>query len=452
MSPKQPRIAIVGGGPGGLTLAALLHKRGIPFTIYELRPRPTEAELAEPSGMLDLHEESGINALRACGLYERFHLLTGDCEESMIVSDRHGNILHSDMGDADGASRPEIARLYIVNLILSVLPEESIKFNTKLTSATRDPATGEVTLDLRSTLEHGTTTSETYDLVVGADGAWSRIRPLLSPSKPQNSNIYYMVMHIKNITTRYPHLVTLIGKGSFFALGNRNGFDSHRAPQDSSRLCVFLHATGEEEEANGDNGNGNGNSAIEALSDLPIQQLKDRVLGDDRMFGGWSPTLKGLLATGFDEELKSGREKLRVRPLATLPVGHRWDHTPGVTLIGDAGNLMLPSGEGVNLAMWDALDLSGAIAEAWGKTQERQQRQRQQQQSEGEGEGDSGTARDYFRAALSAPVREFEDFMFARGEVKAEEARQINEMMYDNEDGAQKLAAMMRSFYEMLPQ
>ncbi len=61
---SKPTIAIVGAGPGGLTLGLLLHKHGIPFTVFERRPEPTETELLELSGMLDLHQESGLEALK----------------------------------------------------------------------------------------------------------------------------------------------------------------------------------------------------------------------------------------------------------------------------------------------------------------------------------------------------------------------------------------------------
>lgn len=68
----SPRIAIIGAGPAGLTLGALLHKHAIPFTIFELRQKPTAGELSKPSGMLDLHEGSGLAAIRECGLYDEF--------------------------------------------------------------------------------------------------------------------------------------------------------------------------------------------------------------------------------------------------------------------------------------------------------------------------------------------------------------------------------------------
>jgi 2-polyprenyl-6-methoxyphenol hydroxylase-like FAD-dependent oxidoreductase len=218
------------------------------------------------------------------------------------------------------------------------------------------------------------------------------------------------------MTQRYPHLASLVGKGSFLALGNKHGLDSHRAAQGSAQIYLMTNALDEDE-----------STMVESLSKLSAAELKAHFLSDENSYGDWGAELKELITVAFDEQ---GPGAVQIKPLAMLPVGHRWEPKPGATLIGDAAHLMTPfAGEGVNLAMWDALELASAISEAWAAR------------------GEDGSE---FGATLAPLLSRFEEGMFARAQDKAEESWRNRGIMFAD-DGAQALANLMKSFYEAGP-
>lgn len=398
----RPRIAIVGGGPSGLALGKLLHQRGILATIHELRAKATQEELAKPSGMLDLHEESGLTAMRECGLWDGFQAAVGDCSESMRVMNPDGVVLHSDDGEL--SYRPEIARNGLTNLFYQNIPSNMIKWDGKIANirSDRNLSTGANEITFNSSANG----SATYDFVVGADGAWSRIRKLLSDTKPFYSGAQYITATIRHLSTKYPHLLSLSGSGSLCALGGGNAIMTQRGPQDSLRLYAAV-STPEEHWA-----------GTTGLQGKTAAEVKTTLLGSDALFRKWAPALQDLLATACNEETTDNPSaEADIKPYYQLPIGHRWAHRPGLTLIGDAAHLMTPwAGEGVNLALWDALDLARALAavpEA------------------------ADAAR--WQAELEPRVREFEEEMLARAEVKAEETDR-NREMFLSEDGARRMA------------
>jgi 2-polyprenyl-6-methoxyphenol hydroxylase-like FAD-dependent oxidoreductase len=410
MSPYQPKIAIVGAGPAGLTLGLLLHKHSIPFTIYELRSKPTETELAKPSGMLDLHEESGLAALKACGVFENFLSVTGECAEVMKVTDKDGNVVYADEGTLE--YRPEISRHALTKLVLSALPSECVQWGYKLKAAV--PPTTQ-SGPKRTILEFDGCGTAAFDFVVGADGAWSKIRRLVASTMPSYTGVQSITLTITHITEKYPHLADFVGPGSMFALGNRNAIISHRGAMDSARLYVGIQTDDEEF------------GTTTGFSGQTPAEIQDALLSDKRYFRAWGEVTKELLAKACEDETASNPgSSTDIKPMYMLPIGHTWESSPGVTLIGDAAHLMAPwAGEGVNLAMWDALSLSEALASAFA--------------------GGSFADESAFQDVLAPLIKDFEVKMTERAK-EAAEITFANEGIMFGDDGAEGMAEQMRSF------
>lgn len=401
---SSPSIAIVGAGPGGLTTAVLLEKHSIPYTVFELRQRPTDDELAQPSGSLDLHEESGIAAVKACGLYDTFVTLTGECSEAQKIADKTGKIVYTDEGGPGG--RPEISRHSLTKMLLDSVPAERIHWGQKLHSV-QTTATGQTELHFGDG-----SAPQAFDLVIGADGAWSKVRANLTPIKPIYDNMQYLVATIRNATANFPHLAEYVGSGSFSCLGDHHGVMTQRGAQDSIRVMVGIQ-TDDEHYAN-----------TKGFAGKDATAASDMLLGDDSLMGTWGDNIKDLIRTACAEEARDHPgEATFARPLYRLPTDLTWQTNASCTVIGDAAHIMGPwAGEGVNLALRDAMLLADGIARIYNKGPEAFQEEKQ------------------------AMLQETEAAMMENWRPFAEETIRNKGMLFGSENGAQSFVDFFKQF------
>ncbi|RZM19018.1 MAG: FAD-dependent monooxygenase, partial [Pedobacter sp.] len=129
MSPiDNKRIAIVGGGPGGLTLARLLQEKGADVTVYE---RDLDQHARDQGATLDLHEESGLKALQEAGLTDAFMANYRPGADKLRVMDKDAQILFDDHANAyDDRSRPEIDRGPLKKLLLDSLQPGTVVWDS----------------------------------------------------------------------------------------------------------------------------------------------------------------------------------------------------------------------------------------------------------------------------------------------------------------------------------
>ncbi|KOV76207.1 MULTISPECIES: FAD-dependent oxidoreductase [Streptomyces] len=316
------RIAVVGAGPAGLAFARVLHRHGHPVAVLERDPAP---DARPPGGTLDLHEGLGQRALDKAGLLAEFRALSRPEGQAMRVLDTDGTVLRDWRPRPDDRANPEIDRGQLRDLLLGPLDVQWGRGVTRVVPGTPD--------GVLVHCEDGR--QETFDLVVGADGAWSRIRPAVSPVTPHYTGVTSVETSLDDVDTRHPGLARLIGDGSVAVYGVNRSLVAQR--------------------------NSGGHVKVYAKFRAPLDWHADLDLADAEavrssllaLFDGWAAPVLDLLRHGA---------AFVHRPVHVLPVSHTWTHVPGVTLLGDAAHLMPPLGAGANLAMLDGAELAESLA------------------------------------------------------------------------------------------
>ncbi|MFI1389110.1 FAD-dependent oxidoreductase [Streptomyces griseoaurantiacus] len=318
-------VTIVGAGLGGLTLARVLHVHGIPVEVYEAEASP---DARAQGGMLDIHDYNGQLAIEAAGLREAFRAIVLEGRQAMRALSEDGTLLFEKADDGQGG-RPEAQRADLRRMLLDALPAGTVNWGAKVTGA-RGLGEG------RHEVAFADGRTLVTELLVGADGAWSRIRPLLSAATPEYAGTSFVETYLHEADTRHPGAAKAVGGGMMFVPAPDRGITAHRERGDTLHAYISL---------------------TRPLDWFDRIDFTDSAAATARIaaeFEGWAPEITALITDSDTPPV--------LRPHFALPDGHRWQRTPGVTLIGDAAHLQVPNGEGANWAMCDGAELAGALA------------------------------------------------------------------------------------------
>ncbi|RWA05199.1 hypothetical protein EKO27_g9911 [Xylaria grammica] len=415
MTIATPRIAIIGAGPGGLMLASILHRNKTPCTIFE---RDSSAVARAQGGTLDIHEYSGQQALDAAGLMDGFRSVMRLGGDAMKIITKDGTVLleSSGEGEAPEASeqngeavskfvkgRPEIDRPALKDLLIASLPADTIHWGSKVTSTVPVPDSKQWRIELNDGFHPAP-----FDLVVGADGAWSHTRALLTDQQPFYSGVTALDVWVHHVDEAAPDVSAFVGLGNCFLWSKDRALLFQRNGQglEGDARCYACVKTNTATPPSAQALLGEDDEGAEV--DWTDARMRETFV--ERYFGDWFPEVKRILLSMTETPV--------LRPLYMLPVGLTWESRPGVTLVGDAAHLMTPfAGVGVNVALMDALELAQGIVDCV---------------KAGSTDGDG----------LATMLQKYEKGMFARS---SEEAGRTASAMHLQflEDGAERVMKFM---------
>lgn len=333
MKLQDKKIAIVGGGPGGLTLAKLLQLKGANVKVYE---RDLNKNARVQGSPLDLHDDSGLAAIIKANLLAEFKnnfLPKADRKKIMnenaeVFFSDHETKVEENFGNPH--FRPEIDRGALRKILLESLHSGTVVWDSHFISMDKQN---------NGWLLHFKNRNSVYaDIVIAADGANSKIRPYITDIKALYFGIIMLEGTIYNAENTAPQISALLNGGKIMAFGNTKNILMGQKGNGE----IGFYASFKANENWAENSGLNFNDKAQLLE--------------------WFKTTYSEWSDIWNELFKNTATTFIPRPIYCMPLDQTWEPLPNLTILGDAAHVMPPfAGEGVNMAMLDALELSECL-------------------------------------------------------------------------------------------
>jgi salicylate hydroxylase len=317
MSAPPVRVAVVGGGIGGVAATLALLRRGLDVHLYEQAPALTEV------GAGVAIQPNGIRMLKALGLGEGIARFGARWLEPQFL--RPDGAFAASLWPPELASKIEFYgfhRADLLSLFVDQLPASIVHTGHRCIGFEQDEGQAVVTF------ANGARISA--DVVVGADGIHSTLQQfVVAPSRPQFSGqvAHRGIVSAASISWQPGAMRNWLGAGKHFLV----------FPVRANTLVNYVGFVTTEEQSR--------ESWSQAGDPAALA----------REFAGWDPKVEAILA----EAKNTFRWGLYDRePLPKWTSGR-------LTLLGDAAHPMLPhAGQGANQAIEDGVALAAVLARA----------------------------------------------------------------------------------------